>query len=478
MEGETKFSAKMKIALIFLNNNDTHPPMGLAYLASYLLRDIPDISIRIIDSCFNNIREELFKENFDLVGISAMTIEYGDALKLARQIKEEKNIPIIIGGVHISTLPISFKDCFDLGIISEGEQTFTEVIKSFVKFKKLNYSDLMNIDGLVFYKNNTIHVTQTRKFIEPLDSIPLPAWSLVNKNYFRKKALVTFGEFGRHGVILTSRGCPYNCVFCSTRKFWYKVRFHTPEYVIKQISDLATNYKVSHIQIWDDLFVSNIVRLKEIVALFESSGLKGKVKFNCQPRANLINNEICELLKRMDCNIVLFGFESGSDRMLKYLKGGNVTVEQNQYAIKTCVKHGLKVQGSVIFGSPTETLEDMKKTLNFIDFAHANGANRIWSFVMTPFPATEMWEIAKARNAVNDDMDWGLLSHDALKNPLLLDPSVEKDKFREIFLQGRRKLNRFKWNKVVSFIKSDPLSAVTYFMSMAFLYLKAILLKK
>lgn len=462
----------MKIALVFLNNNASHPPMGLAYIASYLLRDINDISIRIIDGCFNDVKKELFSDDLDLIGISAMTIEYGDALKLARQIKNEKDVPIIIGGVHISTLPISFKNCFDLGVVGEGEQTFTEVIKSFVKYKKLNYTDLIKIDGLVFYKDDNIYLTPIRKFIEPLDYIPLPAWSLVNKNYFKRNALVAFGEFGRHGVILTSRGCPYSCVFCSTRKFWHKVRFHSPEYVIKQIADLVSNYRVSHIQIWDDLFVANKERLKEIVALFECSSLKGRVKFNCQPRANLINDEICELLKRMDCNIVLFGFESGSDRILKYLKGDNVTVEQNRNAIRTCVKHGMKVQGSVIFGSPTETLEDMQKTLDFIDFAHTVGANRIWSFVMTPFPATKMWEIAKEKDVVNDDMDWSLLTHNALDNPLLLDSSVNKDKFKKIFLRGRKKLNRFKWNKAISFLKSDPISAVAYFISLAFLYLK------
>lgn len=467
----------MKIALIFLNDADTHPPMGLACLASYLRKDIKDIDIKIIDSCFSNVKKELSKDNFDLIGISAMTIEYGEAIKLAREIKNIKNIPIIIGGVHISTLPSSFENCFDLGIIGEGEKTFMEVIKSFIKYRELNYSDLIKIDGLVFNRGNKVYVTDIRKFIEPLDSIPLPAWDLVNRNYFKRNALVTFGEFGRHGVILTSRGCPYNCLFCSTRKFWHKVRFHSPEYVIKQISDLIYNYGVTHIQIWDDLFIADKERLENIVSLFEESGFKGHVQFNCQPRANLINDEICELLKRMDCKIVLLGFESGSDRILKYLKGGNVTVEQNKNAIKTCVKHKIKVQGSVIFGSPTETLEDMQKTLDFIDFAYVEGANRIWSFVMTPFPATKMWEIAKERGVVSDNMNWSLLSHESIQNPLLLESTINIDDFKKIFLSGRRKLNRFKWNKVFSFLKSDPLSSIVFFMSRPFLYMKILFSK-
>ena len=467
----------MKIALVFLDDNAGHPPMGLAYLASYLSKD-NDIDIRIIDSGVHfNVMEALFKDHFDLIGISAMTIEYGKALELARNIKNEKNIPIIIGGVHISTLPSSFKNCFDLGVIGEGEQTFMEVIKSFIKYKKFNHSDLEQINGLAFFKNSNVYMTKVRKPIEPLDSIPFPAWDLVSKDYFRRNALVTFGEFGKHGVILTSRGCPYECVFCSTTKFWDIVRFHSPEYVINQIADLVDNYGVSHIQIWDDLFVSNKKRLRNIVSLFEKSKYKNKVKFNCQPRVNLIDDEICELLVRMNCNLVLFGFESGSEKMLKYLKG-NVTVEQNRNAIRTCVKYGMKVQGSVIFGSPTETVEDMQKTLEFLDFAYNNGADRIWSFVMTPFPATKIWEIAKERGKVSDDMDWKLLSHEAIDNPLLLDPAIDIEDFKKIFFEGRRRLNRFKWNKIFSFLKSDPISTVTYFLSNPFKYTRLLFSKR
>lgn len=468
----------MKIALVFLNSNNGHPPMGLAYLASYLRREVDDVEIKIIDSCFSNVFEALFAEEFDLIGLSAMTIEYGKALTLARKIKSQKNIPIIIGGVHISTIPSSFENCFDVGVAGEGEQTFLEVVKSFKKHKRFDYDDLNQIDGLVFIKDGNVHVTQPRKFIETLDSIPLPALELINKNYFKKNALVTFGEFGRHGVILTSRGCPYDCVFCSTRKFWNNIRFHSPEYVINQISDLVYNYGATHVQIWDDLFVAKKKRLEEIVSLFEKTDLKNKVKFNCQPRANLINDELCELLKRMNCNIVLFGFESGSERILKYLKGNNVNVEQNKNAIKTCVKHGMKVQGSVIFGSPTETLEDMQQTLDFLDFAYDNGADTLWSFVMTPFPGTKIWDIAKQRDVVSDDMDWNLLSHQAVDNPLLLEPTININDFKKIFFEGRKKLNRFKWNKMASFVRTSPISTTTYFLSSPFRYTKMFFSKR
>jgi radical SAM superfamily enzyme YgiQ (UPF0313 family) len=356
------------------------------------------------------------------------------------------------------------KSCFDLGVIGEGEITFFEIVKSLLKNGRLDYDDLESVDGLIFFKDGLIHKTKPRQSVMPLDSVPLPAIDLLNKDYFKHAMLTTFGEFGRHGVLLTSRGCPYDCVFCSTSLFWDKIRFHSPEYVMKQIAELVNDYGVTHIQIWDDLFVANKKRFKEIVHLFEKSDLKGRVQFNCQPRVNLINDEICDLLKRMDCNLVLFGFESGSDRMLSYLKG-NLPLEQNKRAIKTCVRHGLKVQGSVIFGSPTETLDEMRETLDFLDFAYKEGVDRIWSFVMTPFPGTKIWDIALERGKVSNDMDWELLSHQAIDNPLLLDPDIDKKEFVKIFYAGRGKLNRFKWNKVYSFLRTNPLDTVIYMLA-------------
>ena len=448
----------MRIGLVNLREDKGCPPIGLVYLATSLKKELPEILVKIIDINYDNIFKEVLK--YDLIGISAMTIDYGKAIRLAEYIKSISKIPIIIGGVHISTLPESFKKCFNGYILGEGEYAFSQLIKDILKNKEENI-----LDGYGLYNKS-------------LDDLPLPNWNFVNKNYFRYDALTTWGEFGREGAILTARGCPYKCVFCSTSAFWQDIRFYSAEYVINMIKDLVYNYGITHIQIWDDLFVINKKRLYQIRDLLHKENLIKKVKFNCQPRADLINNEICELLKDMNVKIALFGFESGNDRMLRFLKKSSISVETNKKAIQLCNKYNIKVQGSIIFGSPTETLSEMQDTLDFIDYAYKNKVNRLWSFVMTPFPATEMWQYALLKNKVSDDMDWEKLNHQGINNPLLLDSNINKEDFKRIFLESRKKLNKFKWRKIWSFFKNNPFMTCFYILIKPYKYLYILISKR
>lgn len=471
---------KFKVGLISVKQGDSFPPFGLAYLGTYLKRHLgEDIDLDIIDQNFEDARNEIWSKHFDLIGISAMSIYYGKALRLARDIKKDIGAPIVIGGVHISTLPDSFEDCFDIGIMGEGEGPMLEIIKLCLDKGPLRKQELLKIKGLIFLDDGKLIRTPERPLIENLDSLPLLDWGLVDKRYFSNSALTTWGEFGIEGNILTSRGCPYKCLFCSTTKFWQKLRFHSAEYVVEQIKSLVYDYRVTHIQIWDDLFTINTPRLIKIGELLRKNGLTNKVKFNCQPKPNLLNDELCKLLKEMNIKIAIFGFETGSDGVLKFLKRQSVTVEENKKAILLCRKYGIKVQGSVVLGSPGETLEDMRKTMDFVNFAIKNKVQRLWSFVLTPFPGTEIWEIAKQRGKVKDKgFDWDLLSPQNADRPLLLDDSIKLKDFQRIFLKIRKKLLYQRLNKVVSFICDNPIRALAYLLSNPFNSLHLLFTKK
>ena len=162
------------------------------------------------------------------------------------------------------------------------------------------------------------------------------------------------------------RGCPYKCTFCSSSKFWKRARFFSAKYVVNEIEHVIERYKVKDIMLWDDLFIANKKRLREIAALIKERRIDEKISFSCSVRANLVNDELCTLLKDMNVTGVTMGLESGTDRILKYLKQGNVTVGDNTSAIQTCKKYGFDVGGSFIIGSPTETREEVLTTLNFI----------------------------------------------------------------------------------------------------------------
>lgn len=448
----------MKLGLVYLNNNSgSFPPLGLTSIATYLKQEMHFHNSRIIDINFENVYETIKRSNFDLIGISAMTIEYNEAIRLAQWTKEELDIPVIIGGVHISTLHQSLKNCFDLGVIGEGEQTMLELVQLFEKKGEFTEQNCKEIPGLIFRRGNHIITTKRRPPILPLDKIPVPDREFQDRRYLRRRPLETWSEFGVETSILTSRGCPYKCVFCSTTQFWQKLRFHSPEHVISEVKYLVDNYKVDHIQIWDDLFTIHKKRLKKIAIGLREEGIVDEVKFNCQARADSIDDELCRILKSMNVELLIFGFESGSERILNYLKRGTVSVKDNQNAIRLCRKHGLRVQGSVIFGSPGETLHDMEMTLNFIDFAKQNGVERIWSFVMTPFPATEVWQIAKTRGKVSDDMNWDLLSHQNVDDPLLLDDNLNIEDFKRIFFKSRDKQTYFKIKKAFCFLRNSSI---------------------
>ena len=299
-------------------------------------------------------------------------------------------------------------------------------------------------------------MNKRRDPIYPLDNLPMLDKSLIDKRYLKKKVLPD-GSYGVLAHLLTSRGCPYKCVFCSTSVFWgNKLRYHSPERIASEILDYIKNYNASYIIIWDDLFAYKKI-IRELRDVFRK--YKIKIPLTCNLRANLVDDELCVLLKEIGVVRVGFGFESGSSRYLKYLKAGSVTLDDIHKAILTCKKHGLFIGGSLIFGGPGETLDDMKDTLKLIDFMIDNGVDNVWSFVMTPFPGTEIWEIAKKRGKVNDfQMKWDLLSHQNMNNPILLDDNISIDDFKSVFIQSRIKQQHFRWKKIKYDIVHNPFS--------------------
>lgn len=446
----------MKIGLVNLVPDEDAPPINLAHLATCLMNTGLK-KIKIIDPTYE---KKIFFDQIcelDLVGISSMTPSYSKAIKLAKQIKKECNIPIIIGGTHISLVPESLTREFSIGIIGEGEQALVELCHIFEQYAEFPVSKLTNVAGLVYWLGDKIIQTPPLRQMENLDDLPIPNFELLSKQYFDESWIDWSGRVGVSMHISTSRGCPYNCVFCSGKRFWQTTRFRSVPKTLVEIKELITRYGVDHIVIDDDLFLSNKRRLNEFARLMEEDNLSGRVVFLCNARSNLIDDDICMTLKRIGVRSMNFGFESGSNKILKYLKGYNVTVEQNKNAIKLCREYDFEVSGNLIFGSPAETIEDMIETLKFMDFAIKMGCYKIGAFVLTPLPGTPMWDIAKARGLVNDNMDWDLLSFYNYKNGMLLDPKIERERFEALFKMVRNKsyrawlTNRNRWRKMLRY---------------------------
>lgn len=442
----------MKIGLVNTGLDENSPPINLVYLATSLkLNGFSEVEI--IDHTFH--KGNLLKEvkELDCVGISAITKYYKQACKMTKQIKESTGIPVIIGGVHISTAPDSLSTDFVLGVIGEGENKITDLCKILHEEGSFIPEKLRDIFGLVYWDNGKLVKTPPAQPIRNLDDISMPDFGLLDEHYFKKKWINWTETTGRLMHIITTRGCPYNCVFCATKRFWKVVRFHSAKRIFNEVNELVTKWDIDHIVVDDDLFLIHKKRLKGFADLMDQHGLSGKVMFSCNARTNLLDEDLCRILKKIGVRALNFGFESGSDRVLRYLKGDNITVEDHKKAIQLCNEYGFKVYGSIIFGSPYETIEDMNKTLQFIDFTIKNNCHKVWAFVMTPLPGTPLWEIAKQRGKVSDSMDWDMLDLNSDKNPMFLEPDIDPDEFKRIFKEATAKLDRAwmkdKWFKTI-----------------------------
>jgi radical SAM superfamily enzyme YgiQ (UPF0313 family) len=134
-----------------------------------------------------------------------------------------------------------------------------------------------------------------------------------------------------------------------------------------------------------------------------------------------------------------FGFESGSNRVLQYLKAESVTVEQNKKAVLLCRKYGFDVTGSFMLGSPTETLEDMRKTLELMDWMKENGAVELWCGVTKPYPATQLWTYGVSHNLISKNFNWDLVDPKYVHNPVFLEKSISKKEFFRLFKEAKYK---------------------------------------
>jgi radical SAM superfamily enzyme YgiQ (UPF0313 family) len=415
----------MKPKIMFINAIDPtkeieicFSPLGLGYLISSLREEfgLDSIKFKIINQ---NIEQEINSFRPDLIGITSVTQNYNKAIRYAG-IAKKYDLPVLLGGVHISMLPSSLTDDMDVGVIDEGEETIIDLFNLYEEKGYFDENELEKIDGICFKRNGELILTKKRKLIEPLDKIPLPARDLL--------------EIKKSTYMFTSRGCCYRCTFCASSHFWGKVRFFSAEYVVNEIKHLIEEYYVRDIEFWDDLFIADKRRVKQILELLKKEDILGNVSFSCNVRSNLVNDEIARLLKEMNVKSVCMGLESGSPITLEYLKGRNIGIKDHINAIETLRRYGRNPHTSFIIGSPKESREDILQSLEFIRKYRLDSFD---IYVLTPFPGTPVWDYAKARNLVSEDMNWDILNvnfgenHD---NAIILSEKLTKGEIYELFL--------------------------------------------
>ena len=312
----------------------------------------------------------------------------------------------------------------DIGVIGEGEGTIIDIFQLFQARGQFRENELSRIKGIVYREKGALEVTEKRELITPLDRIPFP-----DRDLFK---------IAKHSYIFSSRGCPYRCVFCASSRFWGRLRLFSPHYVLKEIKELVNNYGVKLISFFDDSMMADKERLKEIVRLLAKENILSKVKFSANARANLLSEEVVRLLKEMNVVSIGMGLESGNARVLRYLKGSNISLDDNKKAIGLLKKFGIAANASFVIGSPDETENEIRDTYNFI---RNNPLSLVDAYVLTPFPGTPIWEEAKKKGLVSEEMEWGRLNvnfESNYKDAVILSEILSRKQIIDLYRKFRR----------------------------------------
>ncbi len=357
----------MKIVLIilphsFLGDQKRNCPLGIFYIAAVLEQN--GYCVEIVD--LRSLEEHEFLEKIppaDLYGISATTPDYNMALIVAKLIKENHKAFIVLGGSHVTALSEKVDDVFDKLVIGEGELAIINLLQ-----------DLKNDVEKRVYKS---------PLVEDLDSIPFPPRQLLPFDSVFSRKLVTPGIPAT--TLITSRGCPYNCSFCASKKMWGQtVRFRSPDNVIKELKLIINNFGVKEFRFQDDTIGLNKKRLFDLCEKMEPL----KIRWRGHTNINASSYEILEAMKRAGCEEMGYGIESVSQNILN-INNKKVKVEKMYEALANARKAGLRTRLFFIISLPGEEPGVADRTIDFIKKTRPSGVD-LSTFV--PFPGSDIFE--------------------------------------------------------------------------------------
>lgn len=424
--------------ILFINvkgDNDSYwgyyPPLGLLSVSTYILHQkiIDRKNLMILDANFPHFLKHIEYFKPDIIGFSYFSLHRQKTIQLANKIDSLYRAFLIVGGPHISLNPTDLPKPFQLGVIGEGENTMLEILKIFPQYQeKKQIKIFKKISGITLReKNQKIYLTPKKEPLQSLDIIPTLDYSLLPKVFFRKEIVHENGTWKSLNVmpIFTSRGCPYNCVFCARHYIGKGIRFFSPDHVAQEIQSLIKKHHIQAIHIWDDNFVISKERLEIIADALEKKDILKKVIFyRIFARTDLFRKKgIVDVLKKLHVSSVSFGFESNSQNILKFLKKDTTTPLDNKKALQLCNVNKFGIVANLIVGSPNEKPKDLKKTYDFAQCLARNSCVE-WLEVnrLTPLPGTEIWDYGKLKNLIHKENKFDTLPYTDQQNkyPLLM----------------------------------------------------------
>lgn len=361
---------------------DFLPPLGLMYLAGYLKKHSP-YQIKILDCQieqldYQQLKQKLIKEDPDVIGLTAMSFTLIDIIKTAQLAKEiNQKIKVVLGGPHVNIYPketMKIKEV-DFLVLGEGEASFKKLLDNINQIE-----NLYQTKGIVFKDKNKIVNTGNQALIRDLDSIPFPARELLPyQKYFSvvsSKRPVT--------TMFTSRGCPFQCLFCDRPHLGKIFRARSAKNVVEEMEE-CQKMGIKEIFIYDDTFNVNRQRVLDICSEIQKRKLT--IAWDVRTRVDTVDKETLQAMKNANCQRIHYGVEAGTQKILDILKKG-ITLKQIEKVFRMTKRIGVETVGYFMIGSPNETRKDILETIKLAkklnpDFVHIS--------VATPFPATGLY---------------------------------------------------------------------------------------
>lgn len=414
-----------------------HPPLGLGHLSAYLRKHMGDeIAVRIHDEVAEDgLEETIASFRPDLVGIGVVTSAFNRVREIGRIVKKHGDIPVIVGGPHVTALPDSLLNtALDIAVLGEGEETLLELVKLHAAGQSMTRSE---VKGIAYRQGERVIVNERRPLIANLDTVPSPdRKGFRMKEFYCRPGRIAHGLYGKATHMMASRGCPYDCSFCCSKLLWErKVRFFSPRHVVDEMESLRNDYRVNFVIFLDDNFTVREDWLEETCSLIRERGLHKEVAWDCESTANVLTPKKARMMKEAGCVRVEFGYESGSPRILKALKQKSAKVETNIESIKVCNEQKLRILGNFVIGWMDETIEEIEETRRFyIDHA----IDYVALHLLTPYPGTAAWDECIKRGFISyqpgdRELLWQSFATGAESNNIIVNQTIPRDKLFSLF---------------------------------------------
>ena len=412
-------------------------PLGLAYIAAVLEKNGYDVvildalaedwkstheykDIKYNGMSFEKITEKVKEIDPDIVGITIVSAHKRAGLWTAEAVKKaDKNIFVVAGGPHVCVRPKETlaEENIDFICIGEGEYTMLELVKTLE-----NGGSLKSIKGLGWKEGKKLVINEPRPPIENLDELPFPARHLLPMDiYFEaaKYMQTARASAKKWANIITSRGCPFNCIFCSVNLSMGRVwRPRSPENVVEEIKQLVKDYGIEELNFEDDNLTLNKKRAERIFDLIVEKGIKIEWNASNGVRADTLDESLLKKMKASGCTWIYVAPESGSQEVVDKIVGKKLDLKKVEEAVKLCKKVGVGTGCYFVMGLPGETKEDIEKTIEFGRKLRLLGAETCSFFIANPFYGTRLYNVSKEKNYLtrkdDEELEEGFLNLDAM----------------------------------------------------------------